>query len=67
MQETTISVTDLRTLLDVAEGFTSENGLDAVAKYAAPKEVQHAINHATAAVRKLDGKSQPGRLTSLQT
>ena len=50
MQDTTISAIDLRALLDVAEGFTTENGLDSVARYAVPEEVQQAINNATAAV-----------------
>ena len=58
MEDTTISAIDLRALLDVAEGFTTENGLDAVARYAVPKDVQQAINNATAAVYKSDIKLQ---------
>ena len=50
MQDTTISAADLRALLDVAEGFTSENGLDAVARYAVPDAVQKAIDNAAAAM-----------------
>ncbi len=67
MRDATISATDLRALLDVAEGFTTENGLDAVARYAAPNEVRHAINHAAAVVGELEGGSQPDELISLQS
>ena len=56
MKDTTISAIDLRALLDVAKGYTSENGLDAVARYAVPEEVQRAINNSTAAIGKLDVK-----------
>ena len=58
MQDTTISANDLRALLDVAEGFTTENGLDAVARYAIPEEVHQAINNATAAMHESDIKLQ---------
>ena len=47
-----ISVVDLQALLDVAEGYTCEAGLDAAARYAAPKQVEQAITNAHAAIRK---------------
>ena len=67
MRDTRVSVTDLRALLDVAEGFTTENGLDAVTRYAVPEEVQQAINHATAAVCEIDGNLQPKGMVVLQS
>lgn len=67
MSETTISATDLRVLLNVAEGFTTENGLDAVARYAIPKEVQRAINHAIGALCNLDGKPQSNGTVAIQS
>ena len=48
MKDTAISAIDLQALLDVAEGYTTENGLDAVARYAVPEEVQRAISNASA-------------------
>ena len=56
MKNVTISTTDLRALLDVAEGYTTENGLDAVGRYAVPEAVLRAINNAAAAVRQSDVK-----------
>ena len=67
MQDATISAADLRALLDVAEGFSSENGLDAVAKYAVPEAVQQAIDNATAAVGEPNVKLQPDGMVGLQT
>ena len=55
MTNTTIATTDLQILLDVVEGYTSENGLDAARRYAVPKEVQRAIINAKAAMRKAGG------------
>ena len=55
MTNATIATTDLLILLDVAEGYTSENGLDAVGRYAVPEEVERAIINAKAAV------ARPGR------
>ena len=34
MTNITIPAADLRVLLDIAEGYTSENGLDSVGRYA---------------------------------
>ena len=51
MKDATISAADLQALLDVAEGYTTENGLDAVARYAVPEEVQQAISNASAEMR----------------
>ena len=67
MQDTTISAADLQALLDVAEGFTSENGLDAVTRYAVPEAVQQAIDNATAAVGELNVKLRPDGMVGLQT
>ena len=63
MKDTTISVIDLQALLDVAEGYTTENGLDAVARYAVPEEVQRAISNASAEMRKSDVnlRERPGQ------
>ena len=36
----TIATVDLQALLDVADGFTNESGLNAARRYAAPKQVQ---------------------------
>ena len=49
-----ISATDLRTLLDVTEGYTSEHGMDSVERYAVPDQVQRAIANANAAMRLAD-------------
>ena len=62
MKNAAISAIALQALLDVAEGYTTENGLDAVSRYAAPEVVLRAINNATAAVRKSDIK--PVEVTS---
>ena len=47
-----IQAIDLRVLLDVAEGYASENGLDSIRRYAVPEEVQRAISNARAAIRR---------------
>ena len=49
----TIATVDLQALLDVADGFTNESGLNAARRYAAPKQVQQAIVNAKAAIRKV--------------
>ena len=54
MTDITISTTDLRALLDVTEGYTSEHGLDSVNRYAAPVEVERAIINASAKMREVD-------------
>ena len=53
MATTRIPTLDLQALIDVAEGYTAENGLDAVGKYAAPEEVHRAIISAKSALRKV--------------
>ena len=50
MTNITIQASDLQALLDVAEGYTSENGVDSVGRYAAPEAVQLAIVNARAAI-----------------
>ena len=52
MTNATIATIDLRALLDVVEGYTSESGLDTVGRYAIPEEVQRAVINAKAAIRK---------------
>ena len=54
MKNVTISTVDLQALLDVAEGYTTENGLDAVGRYAVPETLLETINNAKAAVRQSD-------------
>ena len=55
MTKTIIAAIDLQALLDVAEGYTAESGLDAVRRYAMPEDVQRAITNAKVAIR--DGGS----------
>ena len=62
MKNATISTVDLRALLDVAQGYTTENGFDAVGRHAVPEAVLRAINYATAAVRQSD--VEPVEVTS---
>ena len=50
MTDVAIPAIDLQALLDVAEGYTAENGLDAVQRYAIPKAVQRAIHNGKAAL-----------------
>ena len=52
MTDIPIQAIDLRVLLDVAEGYASENGLDSIRRYAVPEEVQRAISNARAAIRR---------------
>ena len=47
-----IETVDIQALLDLAEGYTAENGLAAVSRYAAPDEVQNAMVNAKTAIRK---------------
>ena len=56
LKNTAISTVDLRALLDVAEGYTAEHGLDAVGRYAVREAVQRAINNATVVVRESGDK-----------
>ena len=50
METITISIVDLKALLDVAEGYTCEGGVDAVSRYASPEQVQQAIINAKTAI-----------------
>lgn len=50
MTSSKLTTIDLRTLLDVAEGYISENGLEAVNRYAVPMEVLRAISNTKAAI-----------------
>lgn len=51
MASITISAADLRALLDVAEGYAAEYGLDSVARYAAPTAVERAMANAGEAMK----------------
>ena len=51
MSEAKIDTEDLETLLDIAEGFISENGIRAADKYAPPERIEAAVNKARKAVR----------------
>ena len=50
MTNITIQTIDLQALLDVVEGYSSENGVDSVGRYAAPEAVQLAIVNTKAAI-----------------
>ena len=52
MTNATIAIADLQVLLEVVEGYTSENGIDAAGRYATPRELQQAIINAKTAIRK---------------
>ena len=47
-----IDTTDLQVLLDLAEGYTSENGFAAVGRYAEPDAVRKAIIKGKAEIRR---------------
>ena len=57
MTNITISAADLQILLDIAEGYTSENGFDFVGRYAMPAEVKRAIANAMTAIRRAQAVS----------
>ena len=61
MSSITISATDLRALLDVAEGYAVEHGLNSVARYAAPTAVQRAMANACEAIKEAANHSRGGR------
>ena len=42
MTNVSISFADLRALLDVAEGYAAEHGLDSVSRYATPAAMERA-------------------------
>ena len=50
MTSSKLTTIDLRILLDVAEGYISENGLEAVNRYAVPMDVLRAISNTKAAI-----------------
>lgn len=50
MTSSKLTTIDLRILLDVAEGYISENGLEAVNRYAVPTDVLRAIRNTKAAI-----------------
>ena len=52
MSEVKIDTEDLETLLDIAEGFISENGIRAADRYAPWERVEEVVNRAHKAVRK---------------
>lgn len=49
MEIVEIAASDLEVLLDVVNGYLTENGIESVARYADPSEVQKAISSATRA------------------
>ena len=51
LKDITIRSNDLQVLMEVAQGYTSENGLDSVSRYAVPEDVDRAIVNAKAAIR----------------
>ena len=57
MTDISISVTDLRALLDVTEGYASEHGLESVTRYAVPAEVSRAVANAKAAISRSDRRA----------
>ena len=50
MTSSKLTTIDLRILLDVAEGYISENGLEAVNRYAVPTDVLRAISNTKEAI-----------------
>jgi hypothetical protein len=46
-----IKADDLRTLLDLAKGYTAEHGTEAASKYAKPERILQAISNTEAAIR----------------
>ena len=50
MMSNKLTTIDLRILLDVAEGYISENGLEAVNRYAVARDVLRAISNTKAAI-----------------
>ena len=52
MTNVAIATSDLRVLLEVADGYTTEHGPDAVDRYAVAEDVRRAIINAKAAIRK---------------
>ena len=51
MSEVKIDTEDLETLLDIAEGFISENGITAADRYAPRERIEEAVSKARKAVR----------------
>lgn len=59
MNEVPMSNEDLQTLLDVAEGYAAEHGLESAGRYAEPRRVQKAIHNAKAAIKEWEtGKNR---------
>ena len=50
MTSSKLRTIDLRVLIDVAEGYISENGLEAVNRYAVPMDVLRAIRNTREAI-----------------
>ena len=47
-----VHISDLQTLVDIAEGYLSENGLEAAGRYADPTRLVRAITVAQDTIRK---------------
>lgn len=58
MSTVEIPTSDLRALLEVVEGYVSENGLDSVARYAAPSDVRRSIVHVLSALDNSENQIQ---------
>lgn len=57
MKTIRITEEDIRTLIDVAEGYASEQGIEAVAWYADPGKVITAVNNARQPLSKAELKA----------
>ena len=60
MKGITISAVDLRVLLDVAEGYAAEHGLDSVSRYATPAAVERAVANASEVIREATNHARIG-------
>ena len=60
MKGITISAVDLGALLDVAEGYAAEHGLESVQRYATPVVVERAVFNAREAIREARDHARSG-------
>ena len=60
MTNVSISFADLRALLDVAEGYAAEHGLDSVSRYATPAAVERAVANASEVIREATNHARIG-------
>ena len=52
MTNVTISTCDLQILLDIAEGYTSENGLEAISRYTVPSRAEDVMEKVRATINR---------------